>query len=87
VLPLLRTLCTLGWQPALSALLGRLAGQQLDALHLLSELYAAPPEAEAAAAQLAALHCAATVLEHRRPRGGKGKAAQDSGESSPEHHG
>lgn len=81
---MLRTLCMLGWQPALSALLGRVAGQQLDALHLLSELYAAPPEAEATAVQLAALRSAATVLEHRVPRVSafQGKAPHDSGKST-----
>lgn len=64
-LALLRTLCALRWQPALSALFARLPEQQLDPLQLLSELFAAPPGAAAADVQLAAVQNATTLLTAR----------------------
>lgn len=73
-LGLLRALCSLRWQPALSALLARLAGQQLDPLRLLSELYAAPPAAEAAATQLEAVERATALLLDRLAAGRPGSA-------------
>ncbi|KAL4423978.1 hypothetical protein ABPG75_001279 [Micractinium tetrahymenae] len=84
-LALLRTLCSLRWQPALSALLARLAEQQLDPLHLLSELFAAPPVAEAAGVQLEAVQRVTALLQDRlvagRP-GSTGAKKQGSGSGS-----
>lgn len=65
MLPLLRTLCSLRWQSALTALYARLVEAQQDAPTLLSELFAAPPEAEVAGVQLAAAQQAAALLEQR----------------------
>lgn len=73
-LGLLRTLCTLRWQPALSALLARLAEQQVDPLGLLSELFAAPPSAEAAAVQLESVQQATVLLHDRLAAGRPGSA-------------
>lgn len=65
VLLLLRALCSLRWQPALAALLARVAEAQQDAPTLLSELFAAPPEAESLVVQQVAAQQAATLLQQR----------------------
>ncbi|PRW61623.1 hypothetical protein C2E21_0211 [Chlorella sorokiniana] len=82
VLPLLRALCSLNWQPALTALLARVAEAQQDAPLLLSDLFAAPPEAEpldvqrVAAQQAAALlqQWAATAARSKKAAGQQGEA-------------
>ncbi|KAL4421861.1 hypothetical protein ABPG77_001343 [Micractinium sp. CCAP 211/92] len=75
-LGLLRALCSLRWQPALSAFMARLAEQQLDPVRLLSELFAAPPAAEAVGVQLEAAERATALLHDRlaanRPGSGVG---------------
>lgn len=80
VLPLLRTLCSLRWQPALAALLARLAREQQDAAHLLSDLFAAPAEAEAAEVQQVAAQQAAALAEQRAS--GRAKKAEHGGSTA-----
>lgn len=79
-LPLLRALCLLRWQPALTAFFARVAEAQQDAAQLLSELFAAPPEAEPAEAQLAAAQQAAALLQQRAAAAKSKKAGAQQGE-------
>jgi hypothetical protein len=83
LLPLLRTLCALRWQPALTTLFARMAEQQQNAPRLLSELFTAPHEAEAAQVQLAAVQYATGLVEHQaaaaaRATNGKKAAVQQA---------
>ena len=73
VLPLLRALCSLHWQPALTALLARVAEAQQDTPRLLSELFAAPPEAEPLDVQRVAAQQAAVLLQQRAAAAARSK--------------
>ena len=75
MLPLLRALCALRWQPALTAALCRMAEAQQDAPRLLSELFAAPSEAEPLAIQQAAAQQAAALLQQRAAAAARSKKA------------
>jgi len=87
VLPLLRALCSLRWQPALTALLARVAEAQQDAPRLLSELFAAPPEAEPLDVQQVAAQQAASLLRQRASAVARSrKAAVQQGECVGQAH-
>lgn len=75
VLPLLRALCSLRWQPALTAAFARMAEAQQEPPRLLSGLFAAPPEAESLAIQQAAAQQAAALLQQRAAGAARSKKA------------
>ena len=65
--------CSLHWQPALTALLARVAEAQQDTPRLLSELFAAPPEAEPLDVQRVAAQQAAVLLQQRAAAAARSK--------------